>query len=170
MQGLTLDVVDPGRSGSIPATQFRVGRIIQITPKGRPLVDFPGNQLGPVEARVACAAPSNLDEVNCREKGVPALLMFESGDIDYPIVVGLVQDTFQPPAPVQTATIEAQGPRQARVDGKVIVFDASEEISLRCGKSSVTMRKDGKVVVKGTHIVTRATGKNRIKGGSVTIN
>jgi hypothetical protein len=50
------------------------------------------------------------------------------------------------------------------------VFDAKDEIQLRCGKSSVTLRKDGKIEIKGTQIVSRASGVNRIKGASVAIN
>ncbi|MCC6418741.1 MAG: hypothetical protein IT429_10940, partial [Gemmataceae bacterium] len=49
-------------------------------------------------------------------------------------------------------------------------FDAKEEIVLRCGKSSITLRKDGKVVVLGAEVVSRASGTNKIKGAAVRIN
>lgn len=41
---------------------------------------------------------------------------------------------------------------------------------LRCGKASISLREDGKVVIRGTEIVTIASRSNRVKGGSVEIN
>ena len=45
-----------------------------------------------------------------------------------------------------------------------------KEIVLECGEGSITIRKDGKIVIKGTHLLSRAAGVNRIKGGQVNIN
>ena len=39
-----------------------------------------------------------------------------------------------------------------------------------CGKASLLMTKEGKVVIYGTYISSRSTGVHRIKGGSVEIN
>ena len=47
---------------------------------------------------------------------------------------------------------------------------ASESISLKCGESSLEMRKDGKVLLKGKDVVSRARRVQRIKGGTVSIN
>jgi hypothetical protein len=49
-------------------------------------------------------------------------------------------------------------------------LEAQEEIVLKCGEGSITLRKDGKIIIKGTHLLSRASGPNRIKGGSVQIN
>jgi hypothetical protein len=58
----------------------------------------------------------------------------------------------------------------AWVDGQRVVVDAKDEIVLRCGKASITLRRNGRIVIRGTYIETRAEGVNRIKGGSVQIN
>ena len=42
--------------------------------------------------------------------------------------------------------------------------------TLVCGNSSVTLYSDGRVIVKGAELLTRATGTNRIRGASVQIN
>ena len=47
---------------------------------------------------------------------------------------------------------------------------ARKEIVLKCGKSSITMTRAGKVIIRGTYISTKSSGANRIKGGSVQIN
>jgi hypothetical protein len=54
--------------------------------------------------------------------------------------------------------------------GETLVFAAEEEIRLVCGKSSITLTRNGRVVVKGVEIVSRGTRTNKIKGGSVSIN
>lgn len=53
---------------------------------------------------------------------------------------------------------------------KRLVLEADEEILLRVGEASIRITADGKVVVRGEHVLTRAKGTNRIKGGSVAIN
>lgn len=55
-------------------------------------------------------------------------------------------------------------------DEKRLVVDAKEEITLRCGKASVTLTKAGKVMIQGTYVLHRSSGVMRIKGGSVQLN
>lgn len=61
-------------------------------------------------------------------------------------------------------------PVVASADGKSVVIEGEEEVTLRCGKASISLRRDGRVVVKGAYVETHASGTNRIKGGSVQIN
>lgn len=49
-------------------------------------------------------------------------------------------------------------------------LEAVESVSMKCGESSIEMRKDGKVLIKGKDIVSHAKRVQRIKGGSVAIN
>ncbi len=58
----------------------------------------------------------------------------------------------------------------ARVDGRRVVVEAEDEIELRCGKASLILRRNGRILIRGAHIETRAEGKNRVRGGSVEIN
>ena len=51
-----------------------------------------------------------------------------------------------------------------------MTVEAADELVLRCGQASLTLRADGKVVVRGTHILSHATGPHRLKGGSFSIN
>lgn len=93
------------------------------------------------------------------------------------VLVGLVRERIAPDAPdsqvdQDAEVVEMPGgrPELAEIDGKTVRFTARDEIVLQCGPGSITLRKDGKIVIKGTHLVSRATGSNRIKGGSVNIN
>jgi hypothetical protein len=51
-----------------------------------------------------------------------------------------------------------------------LVLEATKGLTLQCGEGSITLRGDGKVLIKGKELVSRAEGTNRIKGGAVAIN
>jgi hypothetical protein len=51
-----------------------------------------------------------------------------------------------------------------------LLLEARDELVLRVGDGSITLRKDGKVLIKGKDLVSHAQRLNRIKGGSVSIN
>lgn len=59
---------------------------------------------------------------------------------------------------------------EAIVDGRRVVIEACEELVLRCGKASIVLCKDGKLLLSGTYVRSQAQGVNRIQGGSVQIN
>jgi hypothetical protein len=65
-----------------------------------------------------------------------------------------------------------QKPGQVEVDadGERMIVSAKEELVLRCGKASITLTKAGKVLIKGSYLLSRSSGVNRIKGGSVQLN
>ncbi len=50
------------------------------------------------------------------------------------------------------------------------VVTARKQLTLRCGKSSITLTAAGKIIIRGKYIVSRSSGVHRIKGGSVQIN
>jgi hypothetical protein len=47
---------------------------------------------------------------------------------------------------------------------------AEKEIVLRVGDASITLTRAGKIILRGTYVLSRSSGVNRIKGGSVQIN
>jgi hypothetical protein len=51
-----------------------------------------------------------------------------------------------------------------------LVLEANHALTLRVGEGSITIREDGKVLIKGKDLVSHAQRVNRIKGGSVSIN
>ncbi len=94
------------------------------------------------------------------------LVVFERGDPDKPIIMGLLAD----PLEEMIVMSESQDQKEIVLDGKRVTIEAQEEVVLKCGEGSITLRKDGKIIIKGTHLLSRASGPNRIKGGSVQIN
>jgi len=51
-----------------------------------------------------------------------------------------------------------------------VVIEAGKGLTLKCGDGSITLRQDGKILIKGTDLVSRASRLNRVKGGAVSIN
>ncbi|MBW2636717.1 MAG: hypothetical protein JRC86_04200, partial [Deltaproteobacteria bacterium] len=65
---------------------------------------------------------------------------------------------------------QVQETEDVTIDGRRVTFDAKEQIELRCGKSSIILTRAGKVLIHGAYLLSRSTGANRIKGGSVQLN
>jgi len=59
---------------------------------------------------------------------------------------------------------------EADVDGRRVRIIAKDEIVLECGQASVTLRRNGRIIIRGTYVETHSEGTNRIKGGQVRIN
>jgi hypothetical protein len=133
----------------------RVGTLVRWSETEGPVVDHSSNPHGPIAARTIVP----LDAQTVREaieNDQDVLLVFEAERSDRPIIVGLLR------APIHQLTAE--------VDGRHVKIEAKEQITLQCGQGSITLKRDGKIVVRGTQIVTRASGANKIKGASVSIN
>lgn len=51
-----------------------------------------------------------------------------------------------------------------------LIARATESLQLQCGESSIDLRADGKVVIRGDDVLVRAKGTKRIRAGTVSIN
>ena len=60
-------------------------------------------------------------------------------------------------------------PRVAEVDGKVELIGETEVV-LRCGPASIRLTPDGRVTIRGTRVLSRSDGPNRVQGASVELN
>ncbi|MFP2925206.1 DUF6484 domain-containing protein [Pyxidicoccus sp. 3LG] len=155
-----------------PILGSRAGHLTGLEATGLPLIDFPGNTAGPIPARLAAVLDAKgLAEAVARRQKV--VLLFENGDPRLPFVMGLIQEPSATPlldSLLNNPSEEARPPQEAHVDGKRVVIEGQDEVVLKCGEASITLRRNGKVIVKGTYLESRATGTHRIKGGSVEIN
>lgn len=147
----------------------RAGKIVDIDKNGQAFVDFPGNRQGPVAARFTNSI--TLERLNqAASVGQEILLVFENNDPELPIIIDTLYSLLDEITKSSTITLEAERPEDVTVDGKRVAFDAKEEIVLRCGKASIVLTREGKVLIRGTYLLNRSSGANRIKGGSVQIN
>jgi Domain of unknown function (DUF6484) len=131
-----------------------LGTIVGWDAAGQPLIAYPSS---PVEQPLPALTTVPVNDDAC---GREAALLFVGGDPRRPLIVGLLQ----PPGTPLPGAVEA------RVDGERVEFTAEKEIVFRCGKASITLTRAGKIIIDGTHLLSRSSGANRIKGGSVQIN
>ena len=147
----------------------RIGSITGIDKKGLILIDFPGNTLGPLPARFVQSIKQKL-----LKHGVPIndkiLIIFENDDPGLPIIIDAICDTLDDQAESDAVAFQVQETEDVTIDGRRVTFDAKEQIELRCGKSSIILTRAGKVLIHGAYLLSRSTGANRIKGGSVQLN
>jgi hypothetical protein len=142
-----------------------IGTLVGLNDSGTPLVDFSSNRTGShVQARCTVT-------LSTKDVGRAVALMFERGDSRKPIVMGLIQhpDEIQPDFS-RIIRNESQNVLDVQVDGERLILTAKQEIVLRCGKASITLTCAGKVLIHGEYLLSRSSGVNRIKGGSVQIN
>jgi Domain of unknown function (DUF6484) len=132
-----------------------VGTVVRVAPDGRPFVEFPGHR-GELPARTTVSTPTTAPG---ELLGWPVLLIFEDADPSRPIIVGFVRDSLTVVEPVQ------QPLRKARV-----LIEGEEEIVLRCGEGSICLTADGRIVIKGTRLMSRASETNKVRGAVVLIN
>jgi len=128
-----------------------IGRLTGVDDSGRARVQVPGDTGKGRRAR-------SIVPLEAGHVGQEVVLAFEEGDPAKPVVLGVVQ------WPASSPKVRAD------VDGETILIDGRKEIVLRCGRASITLTKAGKVLIRGTYVLSRSSGVNRIKGGSVQIN
>ncbi|PZP98687.1 MAG: hypothetical protein DI587_13705 [Variovorax paradoxus] len=141
-----------------PLPAVCIGELLALADGGaRPLVRFAAGGAAAVPAR------STVD-LHGSHIGARVVMVFEDGDATRPIVMGVLREGAGWPLPVPPGQV------QVGVDGERLLVNAHEQLVLRCGKASVTLTKAGKVVIEGSYLLSRSTGANRVKGGSVQLN
>jgi hypothetical protein len=136
-----------------------IGNLIGLKDDARtPLVLFPGQ-------RGSAAVPArSVIDLYGRHIGSQVALMFDGADAAKPIVVGVLREGDGRPLEQAAARAEVEA------DGDRLIVTAKHQLTLRCGSASITLTKEGKVIIQGTFVSTRSSGVNRIVGGSVQIN
>ncbi|MBT8070345.1 MAG: DUF2345 domain-containing protein [Gammaproteobacteria bacterium] len=140
-----------------------IGKLTGYNEDAKALVVYPG--MPSTEPLAAITT----EDLSAQQSDHEVALGFVNGDPSLPIVLGLIQH----PDLGKQVDENAHGDRKAvnvKVDGETVTLSADKEIVLRCGKSSITLTRAGKVIIKGAYLTNHSTGVNRIKGGSVQIN
>ena len=166
MSTIELEVIEPENDAPAgkPAPQARIdgiltGTLIGFRDNGQtPLVLYAGQQ-----GSAAVPAATVID-VHAAHIGRQAALAFEGGDPRRPVIMGLLRVPQAWPLPEQPGGVSVDA------DGERLVVTARNQLVLRCGKASLTLTRDGKVIIQGAYLSSRSSGVVRIKGGSVQIN
>jgi len=146
-------------SQPISRTGIVIGELIGMANEGRtPLVRYPG------QPGTAALLARTVVDLHGPHIGREVVLLFEGADPSRPIIMGVLQEGEGWPHDKRPDQVEVD------VDGERMLVTAKEQLVLRCGKASITLTKAGKVMIKGSYVLSRSSGVNRIKGGSVQLN
>jgi len=102
--------------------------------------------------------------------GKEVLVTFDGGNVSAPIITGVIDSINLNPSPDDVGITKSATLDNEKSDNEKLVLSAEKQIVLKCGESSITLTKEGKVLIKGKFLSSRSSGVNRIKGGSVSIN
>ncbi len=154
-----------------------LGKVVGFSENGIPLVsvDTDGVKQQPLESISIVA-------LGLLEVGDRIVLSFVQSSPTTPVIMGIVQSRVGQvleymgqqgcPSTEVSEFTQAKGDSLPTVtmNGSKLELTSPTEIKIQCGKSSITLTKSGKILVKGEHVLTRATKANKIKGGSIQLN
>ena len=162
-------------SPAIAPGEIIIGAIAGIDGQGQPLVDFPENSFGKPLAAISTMS------ITTAYVGRNVALLFAKGDPQSPVIMGLIHsplhdlivayDAKNHELPTDDSSASsALKVDDVTIDGKRIVLEGREEVVIKCGEASITLTKAGKILIRGNYVLNRASGVNRILGGSVQVN
>ncbi len=132
-----------------------VGEVVGVDDLGLPLVS---TEMHGTRAADVVWMPDAPNWSKC--VGLRVVLGHLCGDEQRPVVLGLLD---APPLLNAPPKADAQTPDTLHVVSK-------RELVIECGKSKIAMRADGRIEIRGGHLISRSSGPNKVKGGSVHIN
>lgn len=151
-----------------------IGKVIALNSHGNPMIAYDEQTKStPVEALTTVPLTNTAI-------GQDVAVSFAQNQGGTPIVMGVIRRVLDDvlnleAGNVQTnteiETSETKDPKpEILVDGNKLELSAAEEITLRCGKASITLTKAGKILIKGEHMLNRTSGSYKIKSGSIQLN
>jgi hypothetical protein len=163
-----------------------LGHLVSLSASGSPVVRYEAG--GKPETGIAVSTLP----VSAKHVGRQVAILFATGDKPQPVIMGFIHNPLNeileayPVSQVRDSLEDesvfdgAEGQAEpaatgseivpVQVDGKRLHIEGQEEVVLSCGNSSITLTKAGKIIIRGKYLVSRATGVNRILGGSVQVN
>jgi len=127
------------------------------------------DESGSIPARLV-AGLSRTELIKQEYQGKKVLVIFEHGDPGLPIIIALMEDPLESLLSFEVQKEQKDEQKELIIDGKRITLEGKDEVVLKCGRGSITIKKDGRIIVKGTNLLSRSSGPHRIKGASVNIN
>lgn len=155
--------------------EVTIGILSAVDERGTAFVNWHGNPNGEPCGAISTAVYSTADT------GRSVALLFAGGDPRKPVIVGLLRQPLDNVLDVTQANQdqltrklrdEPDVPADLSIerDGERITLSADREIVIKCGKASITLTRAGKVLIRGEHLLSRSTGANRIRGGTIQLN
>jgi len=145
--------------------RMETGHLDGIDPDGRLLFRSEGARES-VPVTIGVELPDGaLVKAARTQRRVAVLASDAPGSGASPVLVALLRERVD-----ADARDALPGDLEVRMDGETLRLSAEKSLELRCGKARLTLRRDGRIVVRGAHIVSASTGPHRIKGATIALN
>lgn len=131
------------------APGHEVGTLVRVTPGGDLWIRRPSL---PCSRRVRSVVPLSVSDL-----GKDVLILCAPTKNGEDIVIGCFVEATPPPNSVE-------------IDGQHIELEGRRSISMRCGKANIELRADGRIMLNGENITTKAKQANRLLGGTIYLN
>lgn len=141
----------------VNTAQLWHGVVLHQTESGTVTVDLQNDGSGQVRCEVL---ETSQGSPLVLEPGDHVLTWFSPGGADG-VVIGRIGLSRKSPSPLEGRETDTPD---------TLVLEAKNSLTLRVGEGSITIREDGKILIKGKDLVSHAQRLNRIKGGAVQIN
>jgi hypothetical protein len=139
-------------------------RVIAAQLDGTVLVSHEGDEQG--EARLCdLLSVSDLEPLRLAP-GDSVLVWSSSDESERAIILGRIGSSHV----LAPESVGLEHPTVVTQKPDELVLEATHSLTLRVGEGSITIREDGKILIKGKDLVSHAQRMNRIKGGAVSIN
>jgi len=148
------------RAGIVPSPRYGtiLGTLVDAREPLAPVVEFEG-----VDGQVVQRSALTTVPIESNAAGHTVVVMFVHGDPERPIITGqLAPGRATPKKIARTQTLV--------LDGRELVLEADSTLTLRCGKARLTLTREGRILLRGTNVVSHASGVNRIRGGTIKLN
>jgi hypothetical protein len=139
------------------------GHLRGIDAEGRPLFQ-PEGAPDAVAVGIACDLADGAI-VRAARRQSRALVLRTTDATPRLVLVGLVRERVP-----ERSRDARPGRLELKVDGEKVSLEAEHDIELKCGAASITLRYDGRVEIRGTHILSASRGPNRVKGATIALN
>ncbi len=139
------DVVPQAVSSDRKLSGLVIARVVGLSGDSVKILYSIFQELYCQDAIAVIGQPMSTDDIGC-----DVCIAFAGNDFDKPIILGKMFSGHSTKPELN--------------------LESDSQITLRCGKASISLKSDGTVAIRGTNVASRASQTNRIRGGNVQIN
>lgn len=150
----------------INSSEVEIGYLVRVDADGAPFLRLMHDKNNEVKAHSILQLDGEIK--NQVKMPLPVLVAFDNNKM--PIILNVLFDKIFSEVSSKSKIVEMEIKNNSHSDRKILNLEALDEINIRCGKSEIILRKNGKVIIKGAEVISRASNSNKIKGANVLIN
>jgi len=161
-----MNAIESSASIGVGYRQVQRGRVASLNTDGTFMIAVADGSVVRCEALVVPGT-----DLRYLDPGDEVLVWRENLEVGSAVVLGKIgRGDVERHESTEAETFDYPMPDEREAIPGELVLEAKHCLTLRVGDGSITIREDGKILIKGKDLVSHAQRMNRIKGGAVSIN